>query len=221
MTLDIQTLRQAWQKRNRREQVVLSVAALVVPLLLADTFVWNPWRAQMKALNARVAQADLELQQLGAVQAGTAPADATAARQLEDLRKRLVQAEQAALDARRQVVSAQQMAAKLREVTEARGALSVVAMRSLPVTPVADVVAAGATGAAGAAGGASAKLYRHSFELHVEGSYADIARYIESLEQAAGALRWNAVELDASRHPTIAARLEVFTLSEQASWIQL
>ena len=221
MTLDVQTLRLAWQKRNRREQVVLSVAALVVPLLLADTFVWNPWRAQMKALNARVAQADLELQQLGAVQAGTAPADATAARQLEDLRKRLVQAEQAALDARRQVVSAQQMAAKLREVTEARGALSVVAMRSLPVTPVADVVAAGATGAAGAAGGASAKLYRHSFELHVEGSYADIARYIESLEQAAGALRWNAVELDASRHPTIAARLEVFTLSEQASWIQL
>lgn len=215
MTLDIQTLRQAWQKRNRREQGVLCVAALVVPLLLADTFVWNPWRAQMKALNARVAQADLELQQLGAVQAGTAPADATAARQLEDLRKRLVQAEQAALEARRQVVSAQQMAAKLREVTEARGAVSVVAMRSLPVTPVADVVAAGA------AGGASAKLYRHSFELHVEGSYADIARYIESLEQAAGALRWNAVELDASRHPTIAARLEVFTLSEQASWIQL
>ena len=218
MTLDVQTLRQAWQKRNRREQGVLCVAALVVPLLLADTFVWNPWRAQMKSLNARVAQADLELQQLGAVQTGTAPADATAARQLEDLRKRLVQAEQAALDARRQVVSAQQMAAKLREVTEARGALSVVAMRSLPVTPVADVVTAGATGAAG---GASAKLYRHSFELHVEGSYADIARYIESLEQAAGALRWNAVELDASRHPTIAARLEVFTLSEQASWIQL
>ena len=216
MTLDVQTLRQAWQKRNRREQGVLCVAALVVPLLLADTFVWNPWRAQMKALNARVAQADLELQQLGAVQAGTAPADATAARQLEDLRKRLVQAEQAALEARRQVVSAQQMAAKLREVTEARGAVSVVAMRSLPVTPVADVVAAGAAG-----GGASAKLYRHSFELHVEGSYADIARYIESLEQAAGALRWNAVELDASRHPTIAARLEVFTLSEQASWIQL
>ena len=212
MKLDVQTLRQAWQARKPREQWILCAAAVVLPLLLADTFVWNPWRVQMKALNARVAQADQELQQLGAVQVGTAPADAAAARQLQDLRMRLVQAEQAALDARKQVVSPQQMAAKLREVTDARaasgsaGTVNVVAMRSLPVTPVAD------------AGG---KLYRHSFELHVEGSYADIARYIESLERTAGVLRWNAVELDATRHPVIAARLEVFTLSEQASWIQL
>jgi MSHA biogenesis protein MshJ len=212
MTLNVQTLSRAWQARNRREQWILCVAALVVPLLLADTFVWNPWRVQMKALNARVAQADQELQQLGAVQSGAAPADAAAARQLEDLRKRLVQTEQAAADARRQVVSPQQMAARLRAVTEARGPVSVVAMRSLPVAPVADL---------GSAGNTSGKLYRHTFELHVEGSYADIARYIEQLEQTAGVLRWNAVELDATRHPAIAARLEVFTLSEQASWIQL
>ncbi len=210
MKLDVQTLRTAWQARKRREQWILCAAAVVVPLLLADTFVWNPWRVQMKALNARVAQADQELQQLGAVLVGTAPADVAAARQLQDLRQRLVKAEQTALDARKQVVSPRQMAAKLREVTDAKataGTVNVVAMRSLPVTPVADAV--------------GAKLYRHSFELHVEGSYADIARYIDNLERTAGVLRWNAVELDATRHPSIAARLEVFTLSEQASWIQL
>jgi MSHA biogenesis protein MshJ len=217
MKLDVQTLHQAWQARKPRERWILCAAALVVPLLLADTLVWNPWRLQMKALNARVAQADQELQQLSAAQAGVAPPDAAAAKRLEDLRQRLVQAEQAALDARKRVVSPEQMAATLRGVTEARGAagtagtVNVVALRSLPVTP------------AGEAGGGmgAAKLYRHSFELHVEGSYADIARYIESLEQTATALRWNAVELDASRHPTVAARLEVFTLSEHPSWIQL
>ena len=213
MKLDVQSLREAWQARSGREQWILCVAALVVPLLLADTLVWNPWRAQMKALNARVAQADQELQQLGAVQSGTAPADAVAASRLEDLRQRLVRTEQATQQARRQVVSAQQMAARLRAVTEARGPVRVVALRSLPVTPVAD--------AGGSAGSGGARLYRHSFELQVEGSYADIARYIEHLELTAGALRWNAVELDAARHPTVAARLEVFTLSEQASWIQL
>jgi MSHA biogenesis protein MshJ len=211
MSLDPQTLNRAWQARSKREQVILCLAALVVPLLLADTLVWNPWRVQMKALSARVAQADQELRQLGAVQSGTAPADASAARQLDELRQRLVRTEQAAQDARRQVVSPQQMAARLREVTEARGPVNVVALRSLPVAPLAD--------AGGTAG--PTRLYRHSFELQVEGSYADIARYIEQLEQTAGGLRWNAVELDATRHPTVAARLEVFTLSEQASWIQL
>ena len=207
MKLDAQSLSQAWQGRHRRERWILCVAALGVPLLLADTLVWNPWRMQMKALNARVAQAEQELQQLSAAQAGVAPKDRAALNQLEDLRKRLVQAEQFAQDARRQVVSPQQMAAKLREVTEVRGAVNVVALRSLPVTPASE---------AGAA-----KLYRHSFELHVEGSYADIARYVEHLEQTAGVLRWNALELDATRHPAVAARLEVFTLSEQSSWIQL
>ena len=218
MKLDARSLQQAWSARNPREQWVLCVAALVVPLLLTDTLVWNPWRTQMKTLNARVAQADQELQQLGLAQAGTAPADAAAARQLEGLRKRLARAEQAAQQARRQVVTPQQMAARLREVTEARGPVNVVALRSLPVTPVAD-----ALGAAGGAtsGPSSGRLYRHTFELQVEGSYADIARYIEQLEQTASVLRWNAVELDATRHPTVAARLEVFTLSEQASWIQL
>jgi MSHA biogenesis protein MshJ len=212
MKLDVQTIQQAWQARNRRERWMLCTAALVVPLLLTDTLVWNPWRAQMKALNARVAQADQELQQLSAAQAGVSAPDVAAARRLEELRRRLVQVEQAALEARKQVVSPEQMAAKLREVTEARGAVNVVALRSLPVTPVGDV---------GGAGVGATRLYRHSFELRVEGSYADIARYIENLEQTAGVLRWNAVELDATRHPTVEARLEVFTLSEQASWIQL
>ena len=206
MKLSVETINQAWQARNRRERGILCVAALAVPLLLADTLVWNPWRLQMKALNARVAQADQELQQLSAAQ-GFAPGDAAALKVLEDLRKRLVKTEQLALEARNKVVSPQHMAARLREVTEARGALNVVAMRSLPVTPVTDA--------------GTVKLYRHSFELQVEGSYADIARYVEHLEQTAGALRWNAIELDAARHPAVAARLEVFTLSEQSSWIQL
>ena len=215
MKLDAESLNQAWQRRNRREQWILCVAALALPLLLADTLVWNPWRLQMKSLTARVAQADQELFQLGAAQGSTTPQDAALLKELEVLRKRLVQTEKLAQNARQQVVSPEQMSAKLREVTEARGAVSVVALRSLPVTPLNE------PGVAAGAGGGSTRLYRHTFELQVEGSYADIARYIESLEQSAGVLRWNAVELDASRHPTIAARLELFTLSEQSSWIQL
>jgi MSHA biogenesis protein MshJ len=211
MKLDAKTLQEAWQRRNRREQWVLCAAALLVPLLLADALVWNPWRMQMKSLGARVAQSEQDLQRLGAAQGGNAPTDVAGQKQLEALRQRLVQVEQLTREARQRVVSAAQMAATLREVTEARGAVHLVALRSLPVAPV---------GEAGLGGG-SARLYRHAFELRVEGSYADIARYIETLEQTAGALRWNAVELDASRHPTVAARLEVFTLSEQSSWIQL
>jgi MSHA biogenesis protein MshJ len=207
MKLDAQTLRQAWDGRNRRERWILFIAAIVLPLLLADTWVWNPWRVQMKALAARSAQANQDLRHLEAAQAGLMPQGAQTATELQSLRSRLVEVERQTQAARATAVSPQRMAATLREITEARGAVHVVALRSLPVTAVAE--------------SGAVRLYRHSFELQVEGSYADIARYIDTLEQTTAMLRWNAVELDATRHPVVAARLEVFTLSEQSSWIQL
>lgn len=229
MKLNISAMKRAWQARQPRERGLLIALALVVPLLLADTWVWNPWRLQSKALELRAAQnAQALVQWRGAQGAqvannGSTPDQGPAAlQQLTSLRQQLVQLEQRTQAARQQVVSPEAMAAQLREVTDARGDVKVTALRSLPVVAVAEVTSGANAGAgAGANANTSPRLYRHAFELQVEGSYADIARYLDTLERSAPVLRWSAVELDASRHPAVAAKLEVFTLSPQASWIQL
>jgi len=232
MKLNIDAMKRAWQARQPRERGLLIALALVVPLLLADTWVWNPWRLQSKALELRAAQnAQALVQWQGAQGAqgakvannGSTPDQGPAAlQQLTSLRQQLVQLEQRTQAARQQVVSPEAMAAQLREVTDARGDVKVTALRSLPVVAVAQATS-GANAGVGANSNANAspRLYRHAFELQVEGSYADIARYLDTLERSAPVLRWSAVELDASRHPAVAAKLEVFTLSPQASWIQL
>ena len=213
-------MNQAWQARQPRERGLLIAAALLVPLLLADTWVWNRWRVQSKALEQRAAQSKQGLAQLQTAQVSTASPDNAGLQQLAVLRQKLVQLEQLTQAARTQVMSPEAMAAQLREVTEAHGAVKVMAMRSLPVAAMAEASTSGA-GAGAGAGAAAPRLYRHAFELQVEGSYADIARYLDSLERSAPVLRWSALELDASRHPNVAAKLEIFTLSPQASWIQL
>ena len=215
MNLNASALNQAWQARQPRERGLLIAAALVVPLLLADTWMWNPWRVQSKALEQRAAQSTQGLAQLQTAQVLTASPDNAGLQQLAVLRQKLVQLEQLTQAARTQVMSPEAMAAQLREVTEAHGAVKVMAMRSLPVAAMAEASTAGGSATAGP------RLYRHAFELQVEGSYADIARYLDSLERSAPVLRWSALELDASRHPNVAAKLEIFTLSPQASWIQL
>ncbi len=217
MKLNATSLNQAWQARQPRERGLLIAMAVVVPVLLADAWVWNPWRVQSKALEQRAVQGTqgiLQLQQLQSAQGTSASPDNAAVKQLAALRQKLVQLEQLTQAARAQVMSPQAMAAQLREVTDAHGAVKVTAMRSMPVAAMTDTGAGGASNAA-------PRLYRHAFELQVEGSYADIARYLDTLEHTAPVLRWSAMELDASRHPTVAAKLEVFTLSPQASWIQL
>jgi MSHA biogenesis protein MshJ len=217
MKLNATSLNQAWQARQPRERGLLIAMAFVVPLLLADAWVWNPWRVQSKALEQRATQGTqgiLQLQQLQSAQGTSVSPDNAAVKQLAALRQKLVQLEQLTQAAREQVMSPEAMAAQLREVTDAHGAVKVTAMRSMPVAAMTDTGAGGGSNAA-------PRLYRHAFELQVEGSYVDIARYLDTLEHTAPVLRWSALELDASRHPTVGAKLEVFTLSPQASWIQL
>lgn len=239
MKLNPDALKRAWQARQPRERGLIIALALAVPLLLADTWVWNPWRLQSKTLELRAAHNAQALAQLQGAPAGPAAQVAQVAQvpqvasdaatsdqgpgalqQLAALRQQLVQLEQRTQATRQQVMSPEAMAGQLREVTDARGAVRVTGLRSLPVFAVAEATS-GTNANTSANPHAASRLYRHAFELQVEGSYADIARYLDTLERSAPMLRWSAVELDASRHPAVAAKLEVFTLSPQASWIQL
>jgi MSHA biogenesis protein MshJ len=64
-------------------------------------------------------------------------------------------------------------------------------------------------------------LYRHTVELGVEGSYADLLAYLQALEALPHKLLWGPLKLDVERHPTVLLKLEVYTLSPQTAWVEL
>jgi MSHA biogenesis protein MshJ len=77
----------------------------------------------------------------------------------------------------------------------------------------------GATTATGTSTGPS--LYRHTVELGVEGSYADLLAYLQALEALPHKLLWGPLKLDVERHPNVLLKLEVYTLSPQTAWVEL
>jgi hypothetical protein len=82
--------------------------------------------------------------------------------------------------------------------------------------------AAGVTAPGGNAGAATTlPLYRHGVALSVEGSYGDLLAYLQALEALPHKLLWGPLTLDVEHHPQVLLKLEVYTLSLQAEWVEL
>jgi MSHA biogenesis protein MshJ len=62
------------------------------------------------------------------------------------------------------------------------------------------------------------QLYKHGFELRVQGSYADLTEYVRHLESLPWAMLWEDLSLDASHHPKIEMTLKLNTLSREPTW---
>jgi MSHA biogenesis protein MshJ len=70
----------------------------------------------------------------------------------------------------------------------------------------------------GAAGG-ERSIYQHSFEIEVEGSYAELHGYLARLEKLPWQLFWGKAVLDAGHHPRLKLTLTVHTLSMNKVWL--
>lgn len=209
MNAALDKLQSAWLALSRRERAVLALSACVLPLLLADAAVWYPHRVQAKALAAREEQLRVELQQIEAAARPAAAADEGPRRELQQLQQQLGEADEQLQALRRDMPSPESMVRTLRALTLSPGPLQVTGLRSLPAEP------------ALASSPQAPPLYRHRFEVTLRGGYADIARQLQSLEAQWPMLRWSLMELDGRQHPQLTARLEVFTLSEEPTWIRL
>lgn len=206
-----QRLAQAWQARAPRERVALAAAAVVVPLLLLEQAFWHPARQQAKALATQETQARQQLAQLEQAASPAQPANAAeraAARELDDLQQELQALRTEIATAHRQMLSPEEMVSTLRGLTTNVSALRVTSLRSLPLQPVAQAAGQPA-------------LYRHRFELTLRGSWAGIAAQLSELQDRWPALRWSTLDIQGREHPAITARIELYTLSEDPTWIRL
>ena len=110
------------------------------------------------------------------------------------------------------LVQPQQMGALLQSLLAEQRGLRLLGLRSLPVTALADRPPARKATADKGAGGDKAGarrpaarddawLYRHTVEVEVQGSYADMLAYLRAIEGLPRRVRWGDVEIDARSLP--------------------
>lgn len=243
MTSTLAALRARWLALARRERGLALAAALVMVLGIGELFLIEPPLNQRSRLVREMQAQQREQQALqrhlgGGVRDPNAPLRV----QLDGLQTQVRATEREFSELQNGLVQPQHMGALLQSLlTEHRG-LRLLGLRSLPVTPIGDTggvkkilaanertgstpstaspasaTAAVATPVAGAAGD-DGWLYRHAVEVRVQGSYADMLAYLQSLESLPRRVHWGDLEIDARKHPANVMTVTLFTVSLEKSW---
>jgi MSHA biogenesis protein MshJ len=216
-----------------RERIMAFGAAVVVLVFLANSFVFAPLSRKEAALRQTL------VQQTGAIEGVDADIASKARAYANDpndaLRKRLAavraETERTSADLRtmqKGLVPPERIAPLLESILRANGRLTLVSLKTLPVTTLNDGAATPAATAAPAAPAAAPPvvksadlLYRHGVELTVRGSYLDMVDYMQVLETLPTQLFWGKAQLDAEAYPNVRLTLTLYTLSLDSKWMKL
>lgn len=245
MTFNLAALRARWLSLARRERGLALAAALVLVLGIGELFLIEPPLKQRARLVREIETQQHDQQALQQHLGGVVrDPDAALRVQLGGLQTQVRATEREFRELQNGLVQPQHMGALLQSLlTEHRG-LRLLGLRSLPVTPIGDTggvkkilaanervgsapsTAAPASAAATAAVGAPAAgsagddawLYRHAVEVRVQGSYADMLAYLQSLESLPRRVHWGDLEIDARKHPANVMTVTLFTVSLEKSW---
>ncbi len=220
-----------WRVLPRRERALLVGAAIVAVLGFGDLLLLEPALKDRARLLRQIGDDKVARDALEA-SAGAAARDpdAGARAQLETLRTQLRATEREFQSMQNGLVQPQQMGALLQSLLAEQHGLRLLGLRSLPVTAFADPAGivrrpADKTGGGDKAGatttpsrGDDAWLYRHTVEVRVQGSYADMLAYLRAIEGLPRRVRWGDVEIDARTYPASTMTITLFTVSLEKTW---
>lgn len=240
------TIRQYWQQwsaqfhvRSMRERVLMAAGSVVVIIVLFDSLALSPLAVRQKRLAQEVADARNTIktnEALIAANQGQADPDEVRRRYRDELRKQVAEIDGRLQGLQKKLVPPDQVARLLEGVLARQRGPALVGLRKLPVqryqTAGAAPMVEGKTVGGGTVGnkggenqaaddnaGPGRNIYQHSFEITVEGSYADLHGYLAKLEKLPWQLFWGRLDLDAGAHPRVRLTLTVHTLSLNRIWL--
>jgi MSHA biogenesis protein MshJ len=216
--------------RSLRERALIALGGVAVVVALLDTLLLNPLSEQHKRFSAQLSEARMAIKTgevMIAAHRGQADPDEVQRRYRDELRKQITEIDTKLQGLQKQLVPPEQVAKLLEGVLKKERGLALVSLRKLPVqryqtsgTPAqGGTQAKPATGSEVAAGAADRSIYQHSFEVSVEGSYAELHSYLARLEALPWQLFWGRVTLDAGEHPKLRLTLTLHTLSLNKAWL--
>ncbi len=189
-----------------RERLFLFLSLLVVILAVADVLWLTPAQTAYKQTQQRFLSQSAEVNRLRAELAAVSkPVDGSA-----DLRAEVAQSH-----ARIEALRAE-IAAIAPGTSAGSEALEQVLVQFLKRSPGLRLVSSGTVPAEAGANDATSTpgIQRRSLELKVAGPYADLTRYVQSLEQALPRLRWGSMQLAVDKQ-TPELTLRVYVLEVQ------
>ena len=200
-----------------RERAILFVTLLTALFLFANQALFPSLRAQQKQMEQQIRDKLVQLNtinsQVGRIVAeGTDDPDAAQRVRLAELRRQFADLEISAADITRGLVSPREMTRLVHTMLRENSALQLVKAENLSPEAISLEGSEKPT-----AGGAA--VYRHGLRLQVRGRYADIVRYLNTLERLNWRVMWGEVKLETERYPVTYATLTLYTLSLDKAWI--
>jgi MSHA biogenesis protein MshJ len=225
--------RSAFDSRVPRERMLMFFVAMALVGYVADALWVTPAYKQWAQARTRHDTASAGLQRLHddvARQGAESRAqEQQQKRDLDQLRERVQRTDAELHQVGSSLIPAADMLPVLERMLAQVGGLRLRAMQSLGRTELVGTAlpAATAASAAGATSALSAKLdagpvlYRHGFELTLEGSYADLLAYLQALEAMPQHVLWGGVQFKVEQYPRALLTLRLYTLSLDRSWLEI
>jgi MSHA biogenesis protein MshJ len=203
-----------------RERGLIFGGVLLGVIVLFYLLALEPKLVAKKRLTPQLTEAQKMLATLQSLKAQSY--DPVAARRAERdaLRKQLADIDKTMGQIQRGLVPAERTARLLEEVLRGSRGLQLVSMRTLPVQRFDP--RGGPGGEANLAQDAAERqLYQHSFEMTLQGSYAEVYDYLRRAEQLPWRLFWSRIRVavDPEQHPKLTVTVTVQTLSLSKAWL--
>lgn len=221
MMARLKSLEERFDRMAPRERVLVAAGVLTVlcyayALLFAAPVVGQRSRvaADAAALQSQIGALDEALATLGK----TAGPDAQRAHR-DGLRVQIAALDREMRGMQRTLVAPAEMPGLLRSVLARHGHLKLISLRNAPVEKLERPPAAPGQPAPAAASPSQRAIYRHTVEIRLSGSYAELHAYLAQLERMPWQMYWGRLDVEAKDYPRLVATLTVHTLSLDKAWL--
>lgn len=203
-----------------RERVILLFGMLALVWAVFDTLMLTPMLNKQKSFRTEISAKQNEAAQLQAqvvqiVQTARVDPDAGRKQQLVRLQQQLVEKDQQLQSLQQQLITPEQMSRVLESLLQRDGQVKLVSLKTLPVSSLTDseMTAKVAADNKKAASPPTLGIYKHGFEIKLEGGYLDLMKYMAALENSPWHMLWGGLSLDVSSYPKSSLTLTLYTLS--------
>lgn len=211
-------LSSTFDARPVRERLLIAAGILLALWYGFAVLAFMPARAQRDRLAVEVAALQGQVKTLDAALQDAARTASPAAQLAyrDALRAQIKAMDTKMRGMQRTLVAPDEMPGLLRNVLAPHRRLTLLSLHNLPVQPLDSPRLAGAP----QPGAAPPRLiYRHTVEIRVAGSYAELHAYLAQLESMPLQMYWGRLEVEVKAYPALVATLTVHTLSLDKAWL--